>query len=103
MLLIIYTDIYTEYHVFKFDSAMCYAEKGYHLALRQNNQGYINRFQLHRAELLSISGLYSEAFDILNSINSPADLRKLKVEQLPEAESILLAILLENIPIVERQ
>jgi hypothetical protein len=70
MLLIIYTDIYTEYHVFKFDSAMCYAEKGYHLALRQNNQGYINRFQLHRAELLSISGLYSEAFDILNSIDS---------------------------------
>jgi hypothetical protein len=49
---------------------MCYAEKGYHLALRQNNQGYINRFQLHRAELLSISGLYSEAFDILNSIDS---------------------------------
>jgi len=70
MLLKIYTDIYTEYHVFKFDSAMCYAEKGYHLALRQNNQSYINRFQLHRAELLSISGLYSEAFDILNSIDS---------------------------------
>lgn len=70
LLLKIYTDIYTEYHVFKFDSAMCYAEKGYHLALRQNNQGYINRFQLHRSELLSISGLYSEAFDILNSIDS---------------------------------
>ena len=34
MLLRLYTDIYTEYHVFKFDSAMCYAEKGYQLALR---------------------------------------------------------------------
>ena len=70
MLLRLYTDIYTEYHVFKFDSAMCYAEKGYQLALQQHNQNYINRFQLHRSELLSISGLYSEALDILNSIDS---------------------------------
>ena len=70
MLLRLYTDIYTEYHVFKFDSAMCYAEKGYQLALQQQNQNYINRFQLHRSELLSISGLYSEALDILNSIDS---------------------------------
>jgi hypothetical protein len=70
MLLRLYTDIYTEYHVFKFDSAMCYAEKGYQLALQQHNQNYINRFQVHRSELLSISGLYSEALDILNSIDS---------------------------------
>lgn len=49
---------------------MCYAEKGYQLALQQHNQNYINRFQLHRSELLSISGLYSEALDILNSIDS---------------------------------
>jgi hypothetical protein len=70
MLLRLYTDIYTEYHVFKFDSAMCYAEKGYQLALQQHNQDYINRFQLHRSELLSISGLYSEALNILNSIDS---------------------------------
>ncbi len=70
MLLRLYTDIYTEYHVFKFDSAMCYAEKGYQLALLQHNQDYVNRFQLHRSELLSISGLYDEALDILNSIDS---------------------------------
>ena len=70
MLLRLYTDIYTEYHVFKFDSAMYYAEKGYQLALQQHNQNYINRFMLHRSELLFISGLYSEALDILNSIDS---------------------------------
>jgi len=70
LLLRLYTDIYSEYHVFKFDSAMRYAEKGYQLAIQQHNQDYINRFQMHRSELLSISGLYSEALDILNSIDS---------------------------------
>ena len=69
-LLKLYDDIYSEYYVFKFDSAMVYAEKGYQLAVRQDNLGYINRFQLHRSQLLSISGLYSEALDILNSIDS---------------------------------
>lgn len=70
MLLKLYDDIYREYYVFKFDSAMVYAEKGCQLAVRQKNQNYVNRFQLHRSQLLSISGLYSEALDILNSIDS---------------------------------
>ena len=70
MLLKIYDDIYKAYYVFKFDSAMVYAEVGHQLARHQGNRRYTTLFQIHRSELLSIGGLYSEALDILNDIDS---------------------------------
>lgn len=65
-----YNSLFNEYYVFKFDSAMVYANKGLALAQQSNNRKYSNLFLLNKSELLSIGGLYEEALDILNSIDS---------------------------------
>jgi len=70
VLLKLYEKIYKEYYVYKFDSAMIYVDKGYHIAMQNHNQRYVNLFLFHRSELLAMSGLYSEAHDILNSVDS---------------------------------
>ena len=65
-----YNSLFNEYYVFKFDSAMVYANKGLALAQQSNNRKYSTLFLLNKSELLSIGGLYEEALDILNSIDS---------------------------------
>lgn len=70
VLLKLYEKIYQEYYVYKFDSAMIYVDKGYHIAMQNHNQRYVNLFQFHRSELLAMSGLYSEAQTILDSVDS---------------------------------
>lgn len=65
-----YNNLFIEYYVFKFDSAMVYADKGLALALRSNNKQYQTLFQLNKSDLLAIGGLYEEALDIINSIDS---------------------------------
>ena len=65
-----YSSLFNEYYVFKFDSAMAYANKGLSLAQQSNNRKYSTLFLLNKSELLSIGGLYEEALDILNSIDS---------------------------------
>lgn len=65
-----YSSLFNEYYVFKFDSAMVYANKGLALAQQSNNRKYSTIFLLNKSELLAIGGLYEEALDILNSIDS---------------------------------
>lgn len=65
-----YNAIFNEYYVFKFDSAMVYADKGLILAQQTNNSNYTTLFQLNKSELLATGGLYEEALDLLNSIDS---------------------------------
>ena len=65
-----YNSLFNEYYVFKFDSAMVYANKGLALAQQSNNRKYSTLFLLNKSELLSIGGLYEEALDILDSIDS---------------------------------
>ena len=61
-------DLYNEYYVFKFDSAMTYANKGLALAVSQKNEHYKTLFTIHLAEILAIGGLYSEAISHLDNI-----------------------------------
>lgn len=66
----LYDDIYQEYYVFKLDSALKYANEGYQLAQKNNNQMYKDIFALNRALSLSIGGLYTEALETLNSMDT---------------------------------
>ena len=60
-------DLFNEYYVFKFDSAMAYANRGLTLAMNQNNKHYTALFNIHLAEILATGGLYSEAISQLDS------------------------------------
>lgn len=62
-------DLYSEYYVFKFDSAMTYAKRGLSLAIRQGNPRYTTLFTIHLAEILATGGLYSEAVGYLDRMN----------------------------------
>ena len=66
--------LYDEYHVFQFDSAMSYADRGLALALRERNSYYTTLFTIHRSEILAIGGLYPEALECMNTLGEqPAD------------------------------
>ncbi len=60
-------ELYNEYYVFKFDSAMAYANKGLALAVSQKSEHYKTLFTIHLAEILAIGGLYSEAVGHLDN------------------------------------
>ena len=67
-------DLYEEYHVFQFDSAMAYADKGLSLARQKHNDYYTTLFAINRSEILAIGGLYTEAIENLGTIGvEPAD------------------------------
>ena len=53
--------LYDEYHVFRFDSAVAYARKGLRLAQEYGDPNFIQLFTIYRAETLATGGLYSEA------------------------------------------
>lgn len=60
--------LYDEYQVYKFDSAMVYADRGLAMAHAAGNAHYSLRFTLCRSEILAMGGLYNQAVDNLNSI-----------------------------------
>ena len=62
-------DLYTEYYVYKFDSAMTYANKGMALAIKRNDKHYMTLFYIHLAEILTLGGMYSEAVNHLDDID----------------------------------
>lgn len=62
-------DLYKEYYVYKFDSAMAYSDRGIQLAIKQNSNYYQSLFTIHRAEILVFGGLYYEAVNILDSLS----------------------------------
>lgn len=64
-----FSDIYNEYYVFKFDSAMLYVNKGLQLAEQLNDAYYRDLFLLYKSQLLSVGGLYSEAISNLHTIH----------------------------------
>lgn len=53
--------LYDEYRVYCFDSMVTYAKMGLRQAQEYNDLHYIQLFTIHRAEVLAIGGLYSEA------------------------------------------
>ena len=53
-------DLYSEYHVYQFDSAMVYANRGLTLSQRLGNRYYTDLFTVYVAQIMAIGGLYSE-------------------------------------------
>ena len=64
--------LYQEYYVFQFDSAMTYLDKGIDLAKETANTYYYNSNVIHKAELLSIGGLYNEAIETISLVDTTA-------------------------------
>ena len=62
-------ELYTEYYVFRFDSAMTYANQGMSLAIKRNDKHYMTLFSIHLAEILTLGGMYSEAVNRLDGID----------------------------------
>lgn len=58
-----------EYSTFQFDSAMVYVDKMADIAEQNNAQDYMERASIHKAFLLTTSGLFHEAIDILDNVN----------------------------------
>lgn len=62
--------ILDEYRSYLCDSALKYVDKNWEIACRTGNKDWQNETQLHRANLLLTVGLYWEAMEILNSVDT---------------------------------
>lgn len=62
--------LYEEYYVYQFDSAMTYADRGMELATKYKDSHYMDLFNIHKAEILAIGGLYVEAEECLEHFDS---------------------------------
>ncbi len=67
-LLKIYEDLYQEYYVYQFDSAKIYVNKALLLSRQMKKPDHAIQNLLHKVQLFGIGGLYSEAFNLLNTI-----------------------------------
>ena len=65
-----YEQLFEEYYVFQFDSAMTYLNKGIKLAKETQNTYYYNSNTISMEELLSIGGLYSEAIHEIEQVDT---------------------------------
>ncbi|MFC2513844.1 MAG: DUF6377 domain-containing protein [Prevotella melaninogenica] len=65
-----YEQLFEEYYVYQFDSAMTYLNKGIKLAKETQNTYYYNSNTISKAELLSIGGLYSEAIHEIEQVDT---------------------------------
>lgn len=65
-----YEQLFEEYYVFQFDSAMTYLNKGIKLAKESQNTYYYNSNTISKAELLSIGGLYNEAIHEIEQVDT---------------------------------
>lgn len=65
----IYHQIYEEYYVFDFDSAMVYASREIELSKRLSDKYHRDMARIAKAELLSIKGFYPEALQCLQEVN----------------------------------
>ena len=65
----LYKKIFNEYEAFICDSAYVYSQLSLHLAEQTGNVFWQNESKLQLANILTISGMYTEAVDILASIN----------------------------------
>lgn len=68
-LLELYYQLYEEYHVYQFDSAMVYVRKGLALAKHENNRYYTDLNTIIGADLLAVSGLYAQAENTIKKVD----------------------------------
>lgn len=76
----IYNAIYREYYVFNSDSASLYVNKGMALAKASHNTYFLQLNTIHKAELLAMSGLYSESISTIERIGEIHVLPSLKFD-----------------------
>ena len=62
--------LYEEYYVYQFDSAMVYVDKAIKLADKMGDRMHYDKCCISKAALLAIGGLYGEAMDILEKVDS---------------------------------
>lgn len=62
-------DLYEEYHVYQFDSAMVYVDKLIRLADEVGDGYYQTLGRINKAELLAMGSLYPEALNVLGEID----------------------------------
>ena len=67
-LLKIYEDLYQEYYVYQFDSARVYINKAILLSQQIKRSDHVIQNLLYKVQLFGIGGLYSEASNLLNTI-----------------------------------
>ncbi len=65
----LYNRIYTEYYTYRFDSAMAYVDRGLRLSQQVGSRHYHDLNVIHKAVLLSTSGLYSHALETLQGLD----------------------------------
>ncbi len=65
----LYNQVFDEYEVYICDSAYHYAQLISELAAKNNNNHWANASKLKTSNILTISGMYPEAIDILQSID----------------------------------
>ena len=62
-------ELIVEYQSFKCDSALAYIDRNIQVADELNNDDYINESRLRSAFVLSMSGLFTQAFEIFDTID----------------------------------
>lgn len=62
----LYNEIYQNYYVFQFDSAMKYINESIEYAVKTGQTSYYAQNIIQKADLLSIGGLYSQALESLS-------------------------------------
>lgn len=75
-----YLIMYNEYKVFNYDSAYTYALRLLNIAKQENNDSLYHIAKIRQSFVLLSSGMFKEAFDSLNTINSKNLSRSLKAE-----------------------
>ena len=61
-------DIFNEYHVLQFDSAMFYINKVHEIAEKTGNRHFREMATVDKAELMAMGGFYPEAIDYLEKV-----------------------------------
>ncbi len=64
----LYNDIITEYQSFKCDSALAYIDRNMAIAQTLHNKTYLTESRLKLAFLLSLSGLFTQALEVFDTI-----------------------------------
>ncbi len=64
------TRLYKEYEVFQFDSAYVYTQKLINISKQTHNAAHLNESRIKVAFLLLSSGMFTEAFQSLNLVNT---------------------------------
>ncbi len=70
-------NLYDEYYVFRFDSALVYADRGLSMATAAADKFYTTLFTIRRAEILGSGGFYSEAQALLDAVDTETIDRRL--------------------------